>query len=91
MQVYSLVNEDPLSAWAWDRALNSTYYNEIISETFSLTQAQIAAIWYWRVESFGPVYIYPSAIQKYDLETINDIGWVQWTFVCFHLNKFSLG
>jgi len=75
---YSLLNNDDTTVWAWDQALNNTKYSNAISVAFGLTMTQIEAIWYWRIESFGPTFMYNSYIQMYALETIHDIGWVQW-------------
>jgi hypothetical protein len=75
----SLLNTENITSWAWDRSLTNTSYSSMLMKAFNLTTAQLQAIWYWRVKSFGPKFIYPSAIAKYNLNNISDIGWVQWT------------
>eukprot|EP00026_Physarum_polycephalum_P003646 Phypoly_transcript_03659.p1 GENE.Phypoly_transcript_03659~~Phypoly_transcript_03659.p1 ORF type:complete len:768 (+),score=99.64 Phypoly_transcript_03659:59-2362(+) len=76
-QALSLLNSDNITAWAWDRAAHNTSYSTLISETFNISTEQIQAIWDWRIKSFGPTFIYPNTIAKYNLSQISDLGWVQ--------------
>jgi len=76
---FSLLNTDSITAWAWDRSLTNASYTSLLLKTFNITVTQLEAIWYWRIESFGPQFIYPNAIEKYNLTKISDIGWAQWS------------
>jgi hypothetical protein len=54
----------------------------MITEALDITVTQLEAIWNWRVASFGPTFIYPNTIAKYNLSVISDLGWVQFGAVC---------
>eukprot|EP01095_Lingulamoeba_sp_RSL-Kostka_P002211 TRINITY_DN13087_c0_g1_i1.p1 TRINITY_DN13087_c0_g1~~TRINITY_DN13087_c0_g1_i1.p1 ORF type:complete len:624 (+),score=186.29 TRINITY_DN13087_c0_g1_i1:169-1872(+) len=93
-QEYSLVNKDPLSAQIWFNATytkggtSNKYYQSSVGtlqSVFNLTLTQIEMIvLQWLPSSFFPIIVDPVLLangQAIDsgVETLSDLGWLQWS------------